>query len=112
VKAPKCGHGFFEAQPCPWCFGFDEGNRDVVPVVGHGNGWLLRQGDLACPSCGGPRSAGWGCYVDDKPPDHRDPAQCPPLCYGCRIGENTAEAIAKLTSHESARGVKKQRGAK
>ncbi len=115
MSVDKCPHGYFTHSPfnrCPWCFGFDDSNRDAVPVVGHGNGWLLRQGELACPSCGGPRSAGWGAYVGDTPPDHRDPAQCPSMCYGCTIGDNTKEAIAKRVAHEAARGVKKIPGAK
>jgi hypothetical protein len=102
----KCTHGYFDDQfqHCPWCHGFDDSNRDAVPVVGHGNGWLLRQGDPACPSCGGPRDAGWGLVGDGIGPA--------PMCYVCTIGDNTVEAIAKRAAHESTRGVRKIRGMK
>jgi hypothetical protein len=34
------------------------------------------------------------------------------MCYGCTIGDNTREAIAKRAAHEAARGVRKVPGAK
>jgi len=110
LSAEKCPHGYFTRCPsnrCPWCFGFDDSSRDVVPVVGHGNGWLLRSHDSVCTSCGGPATAGWGVDGGDGSP--RPP---PPTCYVCRIGDNTSETIARLAAHEVARGQKKPRGAK
>ena len=103
----KCSHGYFTRSPsnrCPWCHGFDASNRDAVPVVGHGNGWLLRSGEVACESCGGPSAAGWGIGSPESI------ATTPPrLCYPCRSGENTKEAVERRASHEAARGKKKQR---
>jgi hypothetical protein len=107
---PKCPHGYYTHSPfnrCPWCHSFDETNRDVIPVIGHGNGGLLRRGALVCPSCGGPGDAGWGMIVDAAA-DTRTERQC----YGCRIGENTKEAIARRATHESSRAVKKAKGSK
>ncbi len=102
-----CLHGYFSdaLQHCPWCHGYDASNADVVPVVGHGNGWLLRTGAPVCTSCGGPAGAGWGCG-----PAH--PPTPPKMCYSCPSGENTAEAIAKRKRHTDRRGVRKVTGAK
>jgi hypothetical protein len=106
----RCEHGYYTHSPfnrCPWCHGFDASTRDVIPVIGHGNGWLLRQGALICPSCGGFGDAGWGMIVDK--------ADAPPMvrwCYGCKIGENMKEAIARRDAHEARRGVKKTKGEK
>ena len=109
MSIPRCAHGYFTHSPfnrCPWCHGFDASHHDVIPVVGHGNGWLLRGGDSVCQSCGGPSTAGWGLA------DGGEKAAAPPaLCYLCRSGENTKEAIARRTRHEAARGKRKQRGA-
>ncbi len=103
----KCAHGYFAHLHCPWCCGLDGAAQDLVPVVGHGNGWLLRRGEPVCESCGGPAEAGWGgTVVVDGP---RMP---PKLCYSCRIGSNTKEAIAKREEHEARRGVRKVRGGK
>lgn len=110
MSIAKCPHGYFTHSPfnkCPWCFGTDASNADAVPVVGHGNGWLLHKDDPICTSCGGPSTAGWGVDASDGSP--RPP---PTLCYGCRIGDNTKEAIAKRAVHESQRGVRKTPGAK
>lgn len=81
-------------------------------MIGHGNGWLLRWGDLVCPSCGGPRVAGWGLYAGNKAPDPKNPNDWQPLCYVCTIGENTVEALARRDAHLAQRGVRKQRGSK
>jgi hypothetical protein len=108
----KCSHGYFTHSPsnlCPWCFGFDAtSNHDVVPVVGHGNGWLLRIGNAVCTSCGGPAEAGWGATGSNPALEHAAPA----TCYYCRSGDNTKKAIARRAVHTSARGKKKQRGTK
>lgn len=104
----KCEHGYFTSEPCPWCLGNDPG--DVVPVNGHGNGWLLRLGNPVCPSCGGPGKAGWGMYVDINISALASRHMC--TCYVCRIGDNTVEAIARRAVHEEQRGVRKQRGSK
>lgn len=109
LMTTKCPHGYFTSEPCPWCSGRDL--ADFAEVVGHGNGWLLRLGDLVCPSCGGPRVAGWGLYVDEAP-DPRNSDDWQPLCYACTIGENTVEAIARRDAHVSRRGVRKRRGSK
>ena len=109
MSVPKCPHGYFTHSPfnkCPWCFGVDASNNDAVPVLGHGNGWLLRKGEPACPSCGGPRSAGWGATTGDPS------AKPAPMCYGCAMGGNSKEAIAKRAVHEAQRGVKKIPGSK
>lgn len=110
MSAPeKCPHGYLthsKFNRCPWCFGIDDSNRNAVPVVGHGNGWLLLATDPICTSCGGPATAGWGAIVDDTP---RPP---PSMCYSCRSGNNTKEAIDRRAAHEALRGQKKQRGAK
>jgi hypothetical protein len=110
MKAEACPHGYWTHSPsncCPWCHGFDDGNRDAVPVVGHGNGWLLRQGDTPCSSCGGPSTAGWGARLTNEPAP-----QIPRRCYSCACGDNTKEAIAARETHAMQRGVKKVRGAK
>lgn len=54
--SPKCEHGYWTHQyiPCPWCHGFSEMNKNVIPVQGPGNGWLLEEGVPTCPDCGGP----------------------------------------------------------
>jgi hypothetical protein len=103
----KCPHGYFSrpSNRCPWCHGFDATHRNVIPVVGHGNGWLLHQGTTICTSCGGPGDAGWGLIAEGAVSDH-----APTMCYGCRSGENTKEAIARRTAHEATRGIKKKRG--
>ena len=101
----KCLHGYFTRQHCPWCHGFDDSTRDVVTVTGHGNGWLLRKDEAVCESCGGPSGAGWGITSDVALS-----AEPPKLCYPCRSGENTREAIDRRDRHERARGIKKPRG--
>jgi hypothetical protein len=115
IKAEACPHGYWthsarvSGSPinrCPWCYGFDNSNRDAVPVIGHGNGWLLRQGQTPCTSCGGPAEAGWGGRLTNEP------TPPPQRCYSCACGDNTKEAIAKRETHTLKRGVKKLRGAK
>jgi len=67
-EAPKCQHGYwlhaYERCPwyvgCPWCVGFTSRTADVIPVVGPGNGWLLRRGQTPCMRCGGPGGSGTG----------------------------------------------------
>ena len=81
-------------------------------VIGHCNGWLLREGDLVCPSCGGPRVAGWGLYAGDKAADSKNSNDWPPLCCACSIGDNTVEALTRCSAHVAQRGVRKQRGSK
>ena len=105
----KCFHGYFElpSNRCPWCCGFDESNRNAVPVVGHGNGWLLRTDEAVCESCGGPSCAGWGIGSPES-----IAAEPPRLCYPCRSGENTKEAIEKRAAREAKRGVRRGPGAK
>ncbi len=107
----KCPHGYFthsSSNRCPWCYGFDDANRDVIPVVGHGNGWLLRSGAAICTSCGGPSEAGWGMITSDWSPDRPPPS----MCYSCRCGENTKETLERRAVHEAARGKKKPRAGK
>lgn len=103
----KCPHGYFtsnvSSHRCPWCFGFDTSNRDAVPVVGHGNGWLLRSGEPIFISCGGPSVAGWGMRT------HQASERPPSMCYVCSSGGNTKEAIARRAAHEATRGVRKKR---
>ncbi len=107
MTSTKCPHGYFthSSQGCPWCAGYAAPWwRTVIPVVGHGNGWLLRAGEPICTSCGGPSWAGWGIADAGKGP------QPPPaMCYGCRSGDNTRETIDRRARHEAARGVKKVR---
>jgi len=102
----KCAHGYFTHLRCPWCRGVDDETRDVVSVVGHGNGWLLRRGEPICGSCGGPAYAGWGAVDDTRP------RKLPTLCYPCRSGGNTREAVNRRAVHEARRGIRKVRGAK
>jgi hypothetical protein len=105
----KCPHGYFTPparQRCPWCHGFDDISQNVIPVTGHGNGWLLRVGDAVCTSCGGPSSAGWGLIDDTVPVQSR---RLPSMCYSCQSGENTKETLTRRAEHEARRGVKKQR---
>lgn len=64
MQTDKCPHGYWQVQfahvQCPWCFGVNQTNSDVVPVRGPGNGWLLRRGQATCPGCAGPAGAGFG----------------------------------------------------
>ena len=36
MTTAKCAHGYFDTphQPCPWCHGFIDWSRGVVPVIG------------------------------------------------------------------------------
>ena len=57
----KCQHGYFthsQYNRCPQCHGYDQHNKDSVPVDGPGNGWLLKEGDPVCIDCGGPAGGG------------------------------------------------------
>lgn len=83
-----CPHGYFTQQfqfvPCPGCYGFNEKNKNVVPVRGRGNGWLLERGMGVCLDCGGPGWAGHGIIPEYM--THEYWAQIvtqPSVCYGC-----------------------------
>lgn len=83
----KCVHGYFThsyANRCPWCFGADRYNHNAVPVVGKGNGWLLRQGERPCKQCGGPARAGWGLLPEGMTLAQAEASRARnPVCYAC-----------------------------
>lgn len=86
--AGKCPHGYWthsQYNRCPWCHGFTKETEDVVPVVGVGNGWLLRRGTTPCRGCGGPGNAGHGILPGGMTHAWYEANYLPKidLCYEC-----------------------------
>lgn len=84
--AGKCQHGYWTHAHvrCPWCVGFSAETADVVPVVGPGNGWLLRRGQTPCMRCGGPGGSSSGLIPEWVTGEwYAEFSKRENLCFGC-----------------------------
>ena len=90
-ETPKCQHGYWlhAYEKCPWCVGFTARTADVVPVVGPGNGWLLRRGQTPCMRCGGPGGSSSGLIPEWCTTEfYSEFSKHENLCFGCDTADH------------------------